>query len=83
MYAYIFKRERKKTNNTNKKKTQNNDEVNNKKLASFWYPEHVKCTIPELSKQVASEMEERKKREGEKQTNSFVILEFKKKHFRG
>lgn len=35
---------------------------NNKKLASFWYPEHVKCTIPELSKQVASEMEERKKR---------------------
>lgn len=79
MYAYIFKRERKKTNNTNKK--QNNDEVNNKKLASFWYPEHVKCTIPELSKQVASEMEERKKREGEKQTKLICHIIIQKEAF--
>lgn len=79
MYAYIFKRERKKTNNTNKK--QNNDEVNNKKLASFWYPEHVKCTIPELSKQVASEMEERKKRGGEKQTKLICHIIIQKEAF--
>lgn len=81
MYAYIFKRERERKQTTPTKKPQNNDEVNNKKLASFWYPEHVKCTIPELSKQVASEMEERKKREGEKQTKLICHIIIQKEAF--
>lgn len=79
MPIYLRERERKQTTPTNK--NQNNDEVNNKKLASFWYPEHVKCTIPELSKQVASEMEERKKREGEKQTKLICHIIIQKEAF--
>lgn len=74
----IYLREREKEN---KQHQQKNDEVNNKKLASFWYPEHVKCTIPELSKQVASEIEERKKREGEKQTKIICHIIIQKEAF--
>lgn len=76
----IYLREREKENKQHQQK-QKNDEVNNKKLASFWYPEHVKCTIPELSKQVASEMEERKKREGEKQTKIICHIIIQKEAF--
>lgn len=38
------------------------------KLTSFWYPEQVKCTIPELSKQVASVTGKRGKKKKQKST---------------